>query len=190
MAEVSGPQWCDRFPGSADPKELESPFRESVLSFVTNLRASGATVNIAATYRPPERAWLMHYACMIAGYMGADGIYRELDPRMAPPATNALAIDWTHGGNVEAARAAAKAMVAHYGIVYPAALTSRHTQRKAIDMHIAWTGTLTLVDFVGGIHAISAEPRDGTNEQLAIVGKTYNVVKNITDAPHWSTDGR
>lgn len=190
MAEFSGEQWCDRFPGSKDPAELEPGFREDVLSFVANLRASGATVEYTATYRPQERAWLMHYACMIAGYKGADGVWRELDPRQAPPVTSALAIDWTHGGDVAAARAAAKAMVARYGIVYPAALVSRHTQRKAVDMHIAWTGTLTLVDKVGGIHSISATPHDGTNEQLAIVGATYNVVKNPTDAPHWSTDGR
>lgn len=190
MSEFSGPQWCDRFPGSNLLTDLESPFREDASLFVAVLTGSGASVKIAATYRPPERAWLMHYACMIAGYEGVDRVHRQLDPRQAPPVTAALAIDWTHGGDTVAAVAAAKAMVAKYGIVYPAALVSRHTQRKAVDMHVSWAGTLTIVDKAGAIHHIADGPRDGTNEQLAVVGKTYNVVKNPTDAPHWSTDGR
>ncbi len=41
MAENSGPQWCKRFPWCA---------------FISQLKKVGATVSIANTYRPVERA--------------------------------------------------------------------------------------------------------------------------------------
>ena len=40
-------------------------------------------------------------------------------------------------------------MMANYEIQFPAALVSRHAQKRAIDMTIAWTGTLTITDFDG-----------------------------------------
>lgn len=79
--------------------------------------------------------------------------------------------------------------MAAYQIAFPAALTSRHTQRRAIDMTISWKGTLKITDFNGQAHAISTGPRNGSNPQLIMVGKTFGVVKLVSDPPHWSDDG-
>jgi hypothetical protein len=88
------------------------------------------------------------------------------------------------------AREAARKMMAKYQIAFPAALTSRHTQRRAIDMTIAWKGNLKITDFKGQTHVISAGPRNGSNPQLVAVGKTFGVIKLLSDPPHWSDDGR
>lgn len=190
MYEPSGAQWCSRFPGSKSIDDLQPTWRDTCLKpFLGVLTASGATINVAATYRPPERAYLMHFACLIAGYHkpGGAGWY-QIDPKDTPFRAG-VGIDWRHGGNTEAARAAARAMVAGYGIAFPAALVSRHTERLAIDMHVSWSGALTVVDNHGNIHTLTDSPHDGTNPTLAVVGSTFGVVKLRTDPPHWSNDG-
>lgn len=188
MAESSGPQWCARFPGSALTSDLADPFRERVDTFIAMLRSCGATVVISATYRPPERAFLMHYCCLVAGYRDKAQVFHQIDPKDVP-AMDGIDIDWTHGGDLGAARAAAVAMRTGYGIVYPAALVSRHTQRLAIDMSISWKGTLAAHDAQGRLVEISSQPRDQTNAMLAVVGKSFGVIKLASDPPHWSQDG-
>ena len=98
-------------------------------------------------------------------------------------------IDWSHGGDVADARAAAAAMKHGYDIQYPAALVSRHTQRRAIDMTISWTGTITVHDFNGQARTITLPPRSGSNQVLVDVGRSFGVIKLLTDPPHWSDDG-
>ena len=98
-------------------------------------------------------------------------------------------IDWTHNGDTAAARAAAKAMVAGYRIAYPAVLVSRHTQKRAVDMTIAWKGTIAIADKAGKPHAVAYKPPDVPNPDLYAVGKSYGVIKLVTDKPHWSDDG-
>ena len=66
MAEPSGPQWCARFPGSASTDELVRDFRDRVLAFLSQVKDGGGKVSIAATYRPPQRAYLMHWCCMVS----------------------------------------------------------------------------------------------------------------------------
>ena len=73
----------------------------------------------------------MHWCCMV-GNSGQD--------LHSVPPMNGVNIDWAHGGAVLAARGAAKKMMVAYQIAFPAALTSRHTQRRAIDMTIGWKG--------------------------------------------------
>ena len=73
----------------------------------------------------------MHWCCMV-GNSGQD-------PHSVPP-MNGVNIDWAHGGEVLAAREAAKKMMVAYQIAFPAALTSRHTQRCAIDITIGLKG--------------------------------------------------
>jgi hypothetical protein len=80
-------------------------------------------------------------------------------------------------------------MMAGYQIKFPAALESRHTQRRAIDMTIGWNGTLNIRDFNGQAHAIASGPQNGSNSQLIAVGATFGVIKLVTDPPHWSDDG-
>ncbi len=180
MPEPSGPQWCARFPGSASPDDLLPDFRDRVLAFISAMERGGATVSIAATYRPPERAYLMHWSCLIAN--------SGQDPAAVAPMPG-VDIDWSHDGDVFDARAAAKQMVLGYAIKFPAALVSRHTQRRAIDMTIAWSGTLTVLDFDGQTRTITLPPRSGTNAALVDVGRSFGVIKLLTDPPHWSDDG-
>jgi hypothetical protein len=80
-------------------------------------------------------------------------------------------------------------MTAKYQIRFPAALVSRHTQRRAIDMTIGWKGDLTVLDFDGASHRIAGGPRNGSNPALVAVGRTFGVVKLRSDPPHWSDDG-
>jgi hypothetical protein len=180
MSELSGPQWCARFPTSVSPDDLLPDFRDRVLAFISAMKDGGASVSIGATYRPPQRAYLMHWCCMVAD--------SGQDPTAVPP-MKGVDIDWSHGGDVNAARVAARAMKMGYAIRYPAALVSRHTQRRAIDMTIRWKGALSIRDFNGRLRNIASSPRSGSNPDLIKVGATFGVVKLVSDPPHWSDDG-
>jgi plastocyanin len=183
--EASGAGWVARFPTSTATADLNAPFGGNVDSFIAAMQAGGATVTISATYRPAERAYLMHYSHRIA--------QGGLDPATVP-AMAGVDICWLHrdaNGNadVPASRAAAQAMVNGYSIVHPPALQSRHTERRAIDMSISWGGNLTLNNATGNAVTITTTPRGGGNTNLHAVGATYGVIKLVTDAPHWSDDG-
>jgi hypothetical protein len=180
MAEVSGPQWCDRFPGSHSPEDLAPEWRGKAWAFISALQRAGATVDIAATYRPAERAYLMHWCWMIANLSQAPA---------AVPHMPGVDIDWTHHGDGSAARAAALAMVKAFDIEVLPALDSRHTHGRAIDMTIGWSGMLSIRDFDGNLHHIRSTPRDGTNHELVPVGASFGVIKLTSDPPHWSDDG-
>ncbi|HVT95662.1 MAG TPA: hypothetical protein VHD76_22640 [Bryobacteraceae bacterium] len=123
----------------------------------------------------------MHYAYLIA---------KGLLSPAAVPALEGVAIDWTHRGDLEAARAAAKEMVAAYGIVYAPALSSRHTQGLAIDMDVSWMEVLTVARPEGaGSAVIGSLPRSDANRELHQIGAEYGVYKLLSDPPHWSADG-
>ncbi len=180
MAEESGPQWCALYPASTSLDDLLPDFGDKVRAFLSQLTKAGATVTIADTYRPPERAYLMHWCCMV----GSSG--QDPDNVTAMPGVN---IDWAHGGAIPVARDAAREMMSGYDIQFPAALESRHTQRRAVDMTISWNGTLNIQDFNGQMHSIGSGPRDGSNPELIAVGATFGVIKLVSDPPHWSDDG-
>ena len=183
---VSGPNWVIRFPTSASTVDLVEPFRTSVDRFIAALRAAHAAVIIGDTLRPPERAYLMHFAFQIAR--------NGMDPA-AVPAMPGVEIQWVHtsaAGQPDAAasRAAAQAMVSGYGIVHQPALQSRHTQGLAIDMNVAWHGNLTIVRADGTAATVTSVPRDGAgNVDLHAVGTGYGLIKLVSDPPHWSSDG-
>lgn len=174
MYEPSGRQWCVRFPSSASVDDLVPEFGRRVKTFLARVAAAGAAVSIADTYRPPERAYLMHWCCMIA--QGGQ------DPA-AVPAMSGVLIDWTCGGNRAKAKTAALDMMRGYNIAFPAALVSRHTQRRAIDMTIRWAGTIHVTDARGIVHAVTRQ------EDLWPIGTIDGVKKLATDPPHWSDDG-
>lgn len=185
--EASGRSWVAQFPTSRASADLIQPFRANAESFLSALAASNANVSISATYRPPERAHLMHYAFNIAR--------RGLDPATVPEYAG-VDICWVHrdaNGNVnpQASTNAAQAMVNAYAIAYPPALQSRHTQGRAIDMTISWAGDLTIQNAQGNQQVITTLPRTGAgNTDLHAVGAGYGVLKLATDPPHWSDDGR
>jgi len=196
MSEPSGVQWCARFPTSKSTADLAPPFRDAVLAFLSQLGDSHANVSIQATLRPPQRAYLMHWAWGIARGLPknmcrpGDVPNRPIDPATVG-AMAGVDIDWTHGGDPVAAKAAAAKMVQTYGMAAAAALNGRHIEGHAIDMNISWSGTLAIRDFNGQTHNIASTPRDGTNTELNAVGKTFGVIKLLKiDPPHWSIDGR
>ncbi|HEY4123698.1 MAG TPA: hypothetical protein VGM36_03735 [Rhizomicrobium sp.] len=181
--EPSGSCWVSRFPGSTSLDDLLPDFRGRVRAFLLALKDGGANIRIAATYRPPERAWLMHWSWLVVA---------GVDPAKVPH-LKTIDIAWLHTNgsapDVAASRAAAKAMVARYGIKYPPVLASRHTQRRAIDMTIGWKGALHTRDASGAHHLITSSPRSGLNYELIEIGKSFGVTKLFSDPPHWSDDG-
>jgi hypothetical protein len=184
--ELSGASWAERFPGSTSTSDLEPTFADSVNKFISAIKVAGGSVTISATYRPPERAYLMHWCWMLN---------KKKIKAAKIPAKTGVNIEWDHSDEKASQKAAAD-MVSAYGMsslkVAPA-LSSRHTERKAIDMSISWSGDLTIKDANGNDVKIDTEPRTGMNEELQEVGKGYGVIKfwkGATDKPHWSTDGR
>ncbi|HEX8475140.1 MAG TPA: hypothetical protein VF666_14010 [Pyrinomonadaceae bacterium] len=177
--ELSGAHWVARFPGSRSIFDTKPPFLDKVSKFHAALLAAGAAVRISATFRPPERAHLMHFSLKISK--------GQIDPRSVP-AMAGVNIQWWHG-DLARSKSAAAAMVSGYGIAFPPALRSRHTEGLAIDMTITWSGTLNIKDATGAVKAVGS-PRNGKdNTTLHRVGATYGVIKLVTDAPHWSNDG-
>jgi hypothetical protein len=182
---VSGPAWVSKFPNSRSVDALVEPFRTIVTNFLTALRDSGATVTIADTLRPPERAYLMHFAFAIAR--------QGKDPATVPSKAG-VDIQWVHPASrgvssATASKKAAEKMVQAYGIVFKPALNSRHTEGNAIDMSIGWIGDLVIAKADGTSITVTSAPRTGDNSSLQQVGASYGVIKLVSDPPHWSTDG-
>src|SRR5262245_10881995 len=178
--ELSGEVWVSRFPTSKSTDTLIDGFRQKCDAFLAALKEAGAKVQIKATLRPPERAYLMHWSFVLNN--------GEIEPDDIPPHPG-VEIQWVHR-SVAASRAAAAEMVSGYGIVHRPALTSLHIVGKAIDMSVGWNGTLTIKQKNGTKKAIGSLPRTGLNHELWAVGRTYGVLKLPSDAPHWSSTGR
>lgn len=189
----SGASWCRDFPGSTlFDSNMAEPFSSNAQAFIAALRAAGAVVSVASTYRPPERAFLMHWSWKI--------VNANADPQ-AIPARQGVNIRWDHRDDTgvyssEKSIAAAKAMVNGYAIhrlkVAPA-LSSRHTEGNAVDMTIHWSDNLVIKRKDATEVTIATEPRTGMNTTLHEVGATYGVTKyhgGDKDKPHWSNDGR
>lgn len=124
----AGEHLCDYYPTSRAVSALVEPFREGVESFLLELSRRGCSVEISATYRPPERAYLMQVAWDVAdGTIAPDAV-----PDHDPPLPFRVA--WTVAG--------AREMVRTYALRHRPVLLGRHQQRRAIDMHVTgWTGT-------------------------------------------------
>lgn len=171
--ELSGAQWVARFPTSASVDDLTPDFRANVNRFIAAIQTAGGSVRISATYRPKERAYLMHYSAAISkGTIAAENV----------PAMDGVNIEWVHSTPAESI-SAATSMATGYGIVFPPALISRHSDKTAIDMTITGMSGKSIVDAAGTTIAI-------TNlSDLNPVGATYGVNKLVSDPPHWSADG-
>lgn len=186
-AELSGPQWVARYPGSSLTSDLTPVFRTAVDSFLAALRDAGAHYRIRSTYRPPQRAYLMHWAHEI--------FRNDFEPADVPP-MEGVHIKWDHAKAAESVRAA-ELMVKGFDIggldaSVPPALDTLHTSREAIDMTISWEGTLSIAKQAGTIVDIESKPKTGMNAKLAEIGRGYGVIKFVggnTDKPHWSTTG-
>lgn len=182
----SGASWVSKFPTSRSLDDLVEPFRTNAKGFVSALRAASAAVAISDTLRPPERAYLMHFSFAIA---------RENADPTTVPAMAGVDIQWAHTtaagtADLAASKAGAEQMIQGYGIVFKPALTSRHTDGKAVDMDISWQGNLVIAKPDGTSKTISSTPRTGAgNGDIQAVGSSYGVIKLLSDPPHWSSDG-
>jgi hypothetical protein len=182
----SGASWVSKFPTSTSLDDLSEPFRIKGKAFISALRAASASVQIADTLRPPQRAYLMHFSFAIAR--------ENADPNTVP-AMAGVDIQWAHTNgtgavDLVASKAGAEEMVRGYGIVFKPALTSRHTEGNAVDMDITWQGNLAIAKPDGTSQTILSTPRTGAgNSDLQSVGKLYGVIKLLSDPPHWSSDG-
>lgn len=175
MSEISGAPWCARFPTSKLVTDLAQPFQGDVQNFIQRILEAKGVVGVAATYRPHERAYLMHWAWEIARN-GVDAA--------SVPAVDGVDIIWDHDN----AAAAAEAMVEGYGMAHEAVLESRHTQRLAIDMNIHIPDGAVVMDAQGKPHVFHGAA-DGSDSRVVAIGKTFGVIKLASDPPHWSTDG-
>ncbi|MBL1082403.1 hypothetical protein JK359_10475 [Streptomyces actinomycinicus] len=199
-SSLSGPAWAARFPTSTRFEDLKDGFREQVTSFVRAMRSGGITVVPRATLRPPQRAYMMHYAWLIAKKKtSADKV-----PPFKPAAGQApVDICWQHtkaDGTFDSAAsvAAAQRLVTAFGIdpnlrVAPS-LTTLHTQGLAIDMTTTWSArSITVTDHGGHRVTISTTPHTGLNTKLISVGRSYGVIHYSSppedDPNHWSTNG-
>lgn len=171
--EKSGAHWVDRFPTSVSVDDLKEGFRDKVQDFLDALADAKALVEISATYRPPERAYLMHYS-----YKIAKGWIR---PAKVPPMAG-VEIDWVHD-TYKLSRAAAVAMVNGYETVHQPSLKSRHMERAAIDMTISRIVGKWIVNGKG------RKVKIAQLSDLHPVGRSYGVIKLVTDPPHWSDNG-
>jgi hypothetical protein len=168
-----------KFPTSRSLDDLEADFQKKAKAFIDALEAAGATVQINATLRPKERAFLMHWCYHVA---------KGLKSPKSVPTMDGVDINWDHGDDAKS-RKAAQQMMDAYDIAFEPALASRHTEGKAVDMDISWSGTLKIKKADDTEVSIGI-PRNGAdNETLHGVGKSYGVQKLKKDAPHWSSDG-
>jgi hypothetical protein len=181
----SGRGWCQQFLGSRSVDDLTPPFRDSVRAFLSALRQGGVDVAISATFRPPQRAFLMHWCYRIA--------VNGLDPAQAERRDD-VPIDWVHrrpDGTVDraASKAAADEMVTGYGLTVLPSLASRHIDARAIDMSITWTGSRTVNDGQGNPVTLPPMNAAGARAALDRIGRSYRVIPLPGDAVHWSDDG-
>lgn len=176
--ELSGRAWVGRFPSSADVEDLVEPFRGNVKRFLAALAAAGIAVDIAATYRPRERAYLMHYSYKIAHKLVAPEDVEHIP---------SVPIEWVHPSEAESIRAAAE-MVRAYGIEFPPALESNHSRRRAIDMRLHGVLGKTVARADGEF--VKIKKHTANDSDLYAVGASYNVHKLVSDKPHWSDDGK
>lgn len=188
---MSGAQWRKRadaagWSNSTSIDDLSSDFKPKVLAFKAALDAAGTSIVIGTTRRSEVRAWLMHYAWVIA--------YGGEPPQDDPHQTG---IVWDHG-DPKKTKDAARAMKDAFAMAHIAVLNSHHIEGNAIDWTITWTGDLTIKKQNGESVTITTEPRHGGmkgatlpygNTDLHAVGATYGVKKLYSDEPHWSLTG-
>jgi hypothetical protein len=172
--ELSGPKWVAKFATSRTTSALTSAFGRKVDDFIAAIKAAGGSVTVSATFRPLRRAFLMHYAWRIAK--------ENFDPAKVPK-YNGIDINWVHPTKAESIKAADQ-MRTGYRMKFPAARTSNHTARRAIDMTIRRIIGKTMKDAEGNDVVIKRDT------DLHKVGETYGVKKLLDDEPHWSEDGK
>ena len=94
---LSGKEWVKEYKEKEGQSEesllndLESNFKNNVVTFINVLRNSGASVVVTSTRRSKKRATLMHYAWRI-------GVSKDITPQQAQIETQKenIPINWIH----------------------------------------------------------------------------------------------
>lgn len=182
------------YPAYTDINELEAGFRQNVENFRAALAAAGIKTTVFSTYRPPERAYLMHYAWLIAKNRLSD---EHLSDASQIPTMPGVDINWDYK-NAQLTRQAAQEMLAFFDIgsnlKTAPALRSRHTARLALDMDVSWSGTKSILNASG--KAVTIRNNQGSaalNPKLIKLAATYGVIHfhiPSKDKTHWSNDGQ
>jgi peptidoglycan hydrolase-like protein with peptidoglycan-binding domain len=176
---LSGPEWTAKYLFSDSLEDLAFPFRGYAKEFEAALKESGAKIEMSNTFRPPERAYIMHYCFKIAARWLGD---------VDVPSFPGVEVDWVHY-TPEISVWWADKMVVKYDIAFPPALRSNHTVGRAIDWYIEWEGTIKIKDLSGNVVEIGSPRNSFDNTKLWAVGQSYGVYKLPADPPHWSFDG-
>lgn len=178
LLEVSGGHWHGRFLSSTSLDDLVDPFKSNAKKFIQALKDAGIGVSLSTTFRPVERSYLMYYSAAI--------MRKEINPDKVPPWPG-VNIDWTHGGNYQAAIAGATEMHRRYKIGRnPVGRPERsnHNNRMAVDMTLSGISNKTVV--IDGVSTKVSSISD-----LAKLGKKIGVIWfGRGDVPHWSHTGR
>jgi hypothetical protein len=188
-AQLSGADWWHDnqglYPNSVLVSDLSPVFRDRTARFINALRVAGASVIVGSTRRNATRAYLMHYCWQIS--------QNGMNPAAIPIRAD-CAIKWDHG-DPSTSQKAAKDMATLFAMKHIASLESRHIQGEAIDMQIKWSGEIIVKDADGNRISLNAlhggEKNSGEqNSALHEIGRSYGVIKLVSDPPHWSSDGR
>jgi hypothetical protein len=172
----AGRYWLQFWPTGKTTAGLTQPFRGNVERGITATERAGGHVDIAATNRPYERAWLMQKAW---------DIDHGADPASIP-AYPGINIIWTREGAHE--------MVQGYGLAVRPVLNSHHIPVPpsrtglAVDMNVTFAAAGTMFDANGVAHTIAAGDADKNPAYHAVMA-TYGVHKLVSDEPHYSVDG-
>lgn len=183
---LSGKAWFSanqsKYPNSNAISDLDGSFKSKVTDFQKALKAAGVSIKVSSTLRNEKRAAIMHWAFKVAK--------GKTKPKDVPKIAG-VDINFDHGDD-KVSIAKAKEMVGPNGfnIKYQPSLTSLHISGKAIDWTLGWSGDLTIKNKKGEDVVIKSSPKDGTNTELHVVGKTYGVIKLVKDKPHWSINGK
>jgi hypothetical protein len=190
MAKVkSGAYWVSwanaHAKNSTSVDDLVEPFKTNCKAFIKALQDAGAKVSVGTTTRSSKRAYLFHWCWKI-------GLGKAKPSEAA--AMIGVDIEWDHGDAAKS-KQGAKEMIDGFGLAVPPnstnapSLTTNHTPGKAIDMDIAWNGTLKVKKKDGKEEPLAYMADVNKNTKLHAVGGSYGVKKLTTDAPHWSSDG-
>ena len=190
MGKKSGKTWVNwanvNAPNSNNIEDLSLSFRPKVESFINALKDAGASITISSTRRSIKRAYLFHWAWLIA--------LKKCSPSDPPPMVG-VDIEWNHG-NISDSINGANEMVKGFGLAVPPksivapALQSNHISGDAIDMNIIWQKTIKVKNKDSKEVEITFSMNPNTNIELIKLGKSFGVIKNISDKPHWSIDGK
>ena len=195
MGTKSGNFWItwanQSAPNSSSIYTLEPIFRINAVKFINALRAAGATVYIQSTKRDPKRAYLFHWAWRIC--------FDKTINVSAIPSMKGVEIDWDHGDKDKKYKDSVKGameMVNGFGLAIPPkstlapSLTSNHLIGKAIDLEISWNHKILVKKSDGKVVEVFFPKDPNYNENLITVGRSYGIIKNRADKPHWSYNGR